>query len=182
MHPGHGLAELNPPADLQHRLGYLPQDYLSERKVTERLKLATTVEAGTRELDRARESDDMSWPEAHYLGPLHPVLDWASDRALGSMSRSEVLAVRGDVDAPQVLLMGTLMNRRGQVVSKAFIAVEFPDPSNPSFCMDEPLEDLGEHLAAIGVTTRPPIPAPSARTVCRPSFQKRWRTPGRQCR
>lgn len=160
IHPGHGLAELNPPADLQHRLGYLPQDYLFERKVTERLKLATTVEAGTRELDRARESDDMSWPEAHYLGPLHPVLDWASDRALGSMSRSEVLAVRGDVEAPQVLLMGTLMNRRGQVVSKAFIAVEFPDPINPNFCLDQPLEDLGDHLAAIGVHNKATNPGP----------------------
>jgi hypothetical protein len=57
----------------------------------------------------------MSWPEAHYLGPLHPVLDWASHRALSEMSRNEVLVARGDVDAAQVLLMGTLMNRCGQV-------------------------------------------------------------------
>ncbi len=148
------------PIDLQHRLGYLPQDYLSERRVTERLKLATTVDAGTRELNRARESDDMSWPEAHYLGPLHPVLDWASDRALSSMSRSEVLVVRGDVDATQVLLMGTLMNRRGQVVSKAFIAVDFPDPANPTFCLSEPLEDLGEHLSSIGVDAKATNPGP----------------------
>lgn len=160
VHAGHGLAELNPPVDLQHRLGYLPQDYLSERRVTERLKLATTVDACTRELNRARESDDMSWPEAHYLGPLHPVLDWASDRALYSMSRSEVLVVRGDVDAAQVLLLGTLMNRRGQVVSRAFIAVDFPDPANPTFCLSEPLEDLGEHLSSIGVDAKATNPGP----------------------
>ncbi|MGW6173686.1 helicase-related protein [Arthrobacter sp. NPDC055138] len=160
VHTAHGLAELTPPADLQHRLGYLPQDYLSERRVGERLKLATTVEAGTRELDRARESDDMSWPEAHYLGPLHPVLEWASDRALASMSRSEVLAVRGDVEVAQVLLMGTLMNRRGQVVSKAFIAVDFPDLATPSFCLSEPLEDLGEHLENTGVKAKANNPGP----------------------
>ncbi len=160
IHQGHGLAELTPPIDLQHRLGYLPQDYLLERKVTERLKLATTVDAGTRELDRARESDDMSWPEAHYLGPLHPVLDWASDRALASMSRSEVLAVRGDVDSPQVLLMGTLMNRRGQVVSKAFIAVDFPTPDNPEFGISQALEDLDDHLQNIGITAKANNPGP----------------------
>lgn len=160
IHKAHGIAELDPPADLQHRLGYLPQDYLSERRVTERMKLATTVEAGTRELERARSSDDMSWPEAHYLGPLHPVLDWASDRALASMSRSEVLAVRGDVENPQVLLMGTLMNRRGQVVSKAFIAVEFPNPENPDFCMAEPILDLGDHLKESGVNSISTNPGP----------------------
>lgn len=160
VYNGHGIAELEPPADLQHRLGYLPQDYLSERKVTQKLKLATNVQAGTRELDRARESDSMSWPEAHYLGPLHPVLDWASDRALASMSRSEVLAVRGDVDVPQVLLMGTLMNQRGQVVSKAFIGVEFPNPQSPDFCIAEPIPDIGRHLAEIGVHAKATNPGP----------------------
>lgn len=160
VHTGHGIAELEPPADLQHRLGYLPQDYLSERKVTEKLKLATNVQAGARELDRARESDTMSWPEAHYLGPLHPVLEWASDRALASMSRSEVLAVRGDVDAPQILLMGTLMNQRGQVVSKAFIGVEFPSTQNPNFCIAETIPDIGDRLAEIGVHARATNPGP----------------------
>lgn len=160
IHKAHGLAELDPPLDLQHRLGYLPQNYLSERNVTQRLKLATTVESGTRELDRARASDEMSWPEAHFLGPLHPVLDWASDRALASMSRSEVLTVRGDVEAPQVLLMGTLMNRRGQVISKAFIAVDFPDPANPEFCLSEPLADLGSHLKDIGINATATNPGP----------------------
>lgn len=157
---GHGLAELSPPPDLQHRLGYLPQEYLTERQVTKRMKLATTVEAGNRELERARASDDMTWPEAHFLGPLHPVLDWASDRALASMSRSEVLAVRGDVEATQVLLMGTLMNRRGQVISKAFIAAEFPDLDNPMFCLAEPLSDLGDHLKEIGLDAKATNPGP----------------------
>ncbi|MFD1377630.1 helicase-related protein [Micrococcus antarcticus] len=153
VHAAHGIAELKPLPDLQHRLGHLPQDYLSERKVDQTLKIATTRDAGQRELDRARESQDNMWPEAHYLGPLHPVLDWASDRALAELSRSEVLAARGDVDSAQVLLMGTLMNRRGQVVSKMFYAVSFPNPDNLKFQAVHPLPDLGAYLAEIGLST-----------------------------
>ncbi|GAA2968410.1 helicase-related protein [Glutamicibacter bergerei] len=160
VHQAHSIAELNPPQDLQHRLGHLPQDYLGERKVTETLKLATTNIAGQRELDRARESQDSMWPEAHFLGPLHPVLDWASDRALAEISRSEVLVVRGDVDAAQVLLMGTLMNQRGQVVSKAFYAVDFPNPENTNFHPVHPLADLGAHLTEIGLTSKVANPGP----------------------
>ena len=37
-HASHGIAELEPPPDLQQRLGYLPQDYLAERRVTEKLE------------------------------------------------------------------------------------------------------------------------------------------------
>ena len=162
VHKAHSIAELTPPRDLQHRLGHLPQDYLSERKVTETLKLATSTDAGQRELDRARESQDNMWPEAHFLGPLHPVLDWASDRALAEISRSQVLAVRGDVDTPQVLLMGTLMNKRGQVVSKAFYAVTFPNQDNPAFRMSMPLPDLGAHLAEIGLGSGAANPGPIA--------------------
>ena len=162
VHAAHGIAELKPLPDLQHRLGHLPQDYLSERKVDQTLKIATTRDAGQRELDRARESQDNMWPEAHYLGPLHPVLDWASDRALAELSRSEVLAARGDVDSAQVLLMGTLMNRRGQVVSKMFYAVSFPNPDNLKFQAVHPLPDLGAYLAEIGLSTSAANPGPVA--------------------
>ena len=165
VHKAHSIAELTPPRDLQHRLGHLPQDYLGERKVTETLKLATSIDAGQRELDRARESQDSMWPEAHFLGPLHPVLDWASDRALAEISRSQVLVVRGDVDAPQVLLMGTLMNKRGQVISKAFYTVDFPNPANPEFRFSTPLPDLGAHLAGIGMGAAAANPGPVAGTA-----------------
>ncbi|WP_417372323.1 helicase-related protein [Glutamicibacter protophormiae] len=160
VHAAHGIAELKPEPDLQHRLGHLPQDYLGERKVDEVLKLATTRDAGQREMDRARESQDNMWPEAHYLGPLHPVLDWASDRALAGLSRSEVLAVRGDVESTQVLLIGTLMNRRGQVVSKMFYAVKISNPKNPTFPAVHPLPDLGDYLTGIGFSSKAANPGP----------------------
>ena len=137
VHANHAVAELTPPRDLRQRLGQLPQNYLQYGKVLERLTLATSLEVGNAQLLAAREGKGVAgttWPEAHYLGPLHPVLDWASDRALSALGRNQIFVVRGDVDSPTVLLMGTLMNRRGQLISRVFSTAEFPNSNNSSFC------------------------------------------------
>ena len=142
----HGVAELTPPRDLRQRMAQLPQNYLQHGRVLERLKLATSTQVGNAQLRLAREGkgvNNTTWPEAHFLGPLHPVLDWASDRALTALGRNQVFVIRGDVDAPTVLLMGTLTNKRGQLISRVFSTAVFPNPSNPAFCVVEPLEDLG---------------------------------------
>lgn len=126
------VVEMVPPAGLRHRLSVLPQSYLRERRVQEHLMLATTQAKGARLLTEAlRDSSDSSWPEAHYLGPLHPVLDWAGDRVLAKLGRSSVFAVRGDVDSPTVLLLGTLTNRAGRTVSMVCVSAAFPylDPA-----------------------------------------------------
>ena len=126
------VVEMVPPAGLRHRLAVLPQSYLRERRVQEHLLLATTQAKGARLLTEAlRDSSDSSWPEAHYLGPLHPVLDWAGDRVLAKLGRSSVFAVRGDVDSPTVLLLGTLTNRAGRTVSMVCVSAAFPylDPA-----------------------------------------------------
>lgn len=126
QHPN-GVAELAPPEDLRRRLDVLPQDYLAQRRVRESFQLATTRELGNDLLRRARTGDDGStWPRAHFLGPLHPVTDWAADRALASLSGGQIPAIRaaeGTLDFPTVLLMATLTNKRGQVVSRAFVTV-----------------------------------------------------------
>lgn len=150
-HEGYGKAELVPPRDLVQRLDVLPQSYLADRKVTEQLVLATTATVGKASLASALSDDsDSSWPEAHYLSPLHPVLEWASDRALAKLGRNEVFAVRGDVDSPTVLLLGTLTNRRGQVVAASWLTAEFPDPSTPSFVLISPHESAADALASLG--------------------------------
>lgn len=116
------IAELIPPNDLKARLRFLPQDYLSDRKVLEKVTLATSFSRGQERLNAARTGTDGStWPTALFLGPLHPVTEWAADRALSNMSRRETPAVTGDVDAPTVFILATLSNRRGQVVSRAFV-------------------------------------------------------------
>jgi hypothetical protein len=133
--------------------------------VLERLKLATTTAVGEAQLRAARDGkgvNNTTWPEAHYLGPLHPVLDWASDRALAALGRNQVFVIRGDVDAPTVLLMGTLTNKRGQLISRVFSTATFPNPTNPNFCVVEPLEDLGFLTTDTGLKPGSSNPGPVA--------------------
>ncbi|VEI51281.1 helicase-related protein [Kocuria rosea] len=163
VHRDHGVAELDPPADLKQRLSYLPQSYVADRKVADHLKLATTYHVGKGELENAKLGKSTStWPEAHFLGPLHPVTEWASDRALSSMARQEIPAVRADVEDPTVLLMGTLMNKRGQVVSRAFLAATFEMPMFPEM---ETIEDLSGWLRNVGFTENAVNPGPLANSA-----------------
>ncbi|WP_018635231.1 helicase-related protein [Parafrankia elaeagni] len=97
-----------------------------------------------------------TWPEAHFLSPLHPVLDWAADKVLAAGGRNEVPLVRGPVDAPRVLVIATLMNRRGQVVTRQMVAVEFPTGR-----ADLPLAQVVEGLELFAGTGL--IPGPGER-------------------
>lgn len=159
-HPGHGLVEFSPPRDLAQRLGVLPQSYLRDQKVSEHLKLAITETLAKSVLQSA--IDDQSsrslWPETHYLGPLHPVLEWASDRTLAKLGRNDVFVVRGDVDYPSVLLIGTLTNRRGHVVAASFLTAAVPDAADPGFVLVEPhanARDALERLGLLGAQANP---------------------------
>ncbi len=150
-HTGHAIAELVPPADLRQRLEVLPQSYLAERRVTQKVLLATTRQCGLQELAQALADESTSlWPEAHYLSPLHPVVEWASDRALASLGRNQVFAVRGDVEDISVLLQGTLTNVRGQVVAQSFLVATHPNPDNPAFALVEPFASAAAALERIG--------------------------------
>jgi superfamily II DNA or RNA helicase len=157
------VVELIPPPDLRQRLEVLPQSYLAERKVIERFKLVTSKARGKVLLaDALSDESGSSWPEAHYLGPLHPVIDWAADRAMASLGRNQVFAARGDVDHPTILLLGTLTNRRGQVVASSYLTAEFPNPGNPAFCMVTPHECATEMADAVGYATTASNPGPVA--------------------
>lgn len=163
VHRDHGIAELSPPRDLRQRLLQLPQNYLQHGRVLERLKLANSTQVGDAQLRAAKQGkgiDNTTWPEAHFLGPLHPVLDWASDRALSALGRNQIFAIRGSLDAPTVLLMGTLMNRRGQLVSRVFATVVFPNPDSPTFCLVTTHSDLDFLLTDTGL--RPGTANPGA--------------------
>jgi hypothetical protein len=145
-HTHHGTVEFTPPADLRQRLEVLPQSYLRDRKVTETLKLATTLQRGKDLLASAlTDETDSSWPEAHYLSPLHPVLEWAADRSLASLGRNEIFVVRRAVDYPTFVILGTLTNRRGQVVAASWIAVECTGASAYPTTYASPGELLEHH-------------------------------------
>src|SRR5690606_9891629 len=144
------VASMKPPRDLRQRLEVLPQSYLAARRVTQTLRLATSPTRGRTELANARTRESTSiWPEAHYLAPLHPVLEWASDRALASLGRNQVFAVRGGVDAVTVLVQATLTNTRGQVVAASFLTVGHPNPANPSFALLEAHPSVVDAVTAL---------------------------------
>ncbi|MFJ4108644.1 helicase-related protein [Oerskovia enterophila] len=134
--PQQQIVSIEPPRDLRQRLEVLPQSYLAARRVTETLRLATSTARGKREIEQAKNAESTStWPEAHYLAPLHPIVDWAADRALAKLGRDEVFAVRGDVEELTVLLQATLTNKRGQVVATSYLHVVFPDVANARFAL-----------------------------------------------
>lgn len=157
--PAYQIADLVPTPDLRRRLEVLPQSYIKERQVTERLRLATTHTRGNASLEAARGAGQHTlWPEAHYLGPLHPVLDWAADRALAKLGRNEVFSVRAPIDHPTVLLLGTLTNHRGQVVASSFITTQFVSGSPDGLQLAEP------HASLRAAAERLQIAEPSANT------------------
>jgi ERCC4-related helicase len=162
--PDHGLVELTPPRDLSQRLSVLPQSYLRDQRVTDHLKLAISEPIAQGLLHKAIDDNSSAslWPEAHYLGPLHPILEWASDRSLAKLGRNEVFAVRGDVDYPTVLLIGTLTNNRGQVVAASFVTAVVPDVDDPSFVLVEPHAGAREALAELGLNQAMSNPGPIA--------------------
>ena len=124
--PQHGTAQFTPPASFRSRVSALPQSYLRERRVGENFVLATTKERGFASLQSAlADTQDTSWPEAHYLSPLHPVLDWVSDNVMSTLDRSQIFAARTGVSAPTVGLHAILTNKAGQAVSSVYLAAQF---------------------------------------------------------
>lgn len=149
----HGTVSLAPRPDLMQRLSVLPQSYLAERKVRDKLQLAVTERRARAVLHEAihNPAEHSLWPEAHFLGPLHPVLDWAADRALGRLGRNEVFAVRSNVEDAKILLVGTLTDGRGRTVAASFMTVEYPDPSNAALSMTEAHASPRDALVACGL-------------------------------
>ncbi|MBO3725666.1 DEAD/DEAH box helicase family protein [Actinomyces bowdenii] len=178
-HGSEHVAELVPPPGLRARLDVLPQSYVRQRRVHDLLRLATSQRKGARLLAEAlRDPSRSSWPEAHYLGPLHPVLEWAGDRVLARLGRGSVFAVRGrpgSVEAPTVLVLGTLTNLAGRTVSMVCASVAFPFMDAAAALADvaagRPVRELStvsvhdsaeEMLRAVGVdeplTNEGPVP------------------------
>ena len=163
-HSRESIAELEPPRDMWSRLESLPQSYLKERRVKSNFKLAVTKTTGQTLVNAARNStdpkNDSLWPEAHYLGPLHPVLGWVADRALSRVpKRGGIYIVRADVLAPTVVVHAGLTNLRGQMVSSVFRNVTFPN-GDPEFGLTGEFENAEALLADLGLRTKLPNPGP----------------------
>lgn len=166
-------ADLVPTRDLARRLDFLPRDYLRTRHVKDKMALATTEASGKKSLEQARAGTSGStWPKAHFLGPLHPVLAWAQERALAASGRREIPVVTGTGEKSVLLLMGTVTDAHGRVISRSFLTAEeslfgvnvtaIPDPV--AFARSQ---GLGGGVANAGTTAVPEGAAEFVREACR---------------
>jgi superfamily II DNA or RNA helicase len=122
-----------PPDDLLRRLQTLPQSYLAQRDLRTRLRLTSDHATAARSLDDAINAkadtghSGTAWPEIHYLGPQHPVLDWLADKVLYRIERNEALALPANVEAPTILISGVWSNRLGEPIAGAWLAATVED-------------------------------------------------------
>lgn len=148
-HDDYGIAELVPPSDLMQRLEVLPQDYLSERRVSSLLKLATNRERGEQQLAAAWTIKATAPGPKPLSGPAAPRSGMGKRSSACALGRNQVFAVRGQVAEPSLLLLGTLTNRRGQVVAASWMTAV----GHKSTAFIEPHESASAALQALGVTS-----------------------------
>ncbi|MGC5258216.1 DEAD/DEAH box helicase [Gordonia sp. DT218] len=111
--PDTDLIAFNPPDDLITRFRDLPADYRYEQGIEKRLRLTGSAGFAQERLARAQRDEKTSWPDVHFLAPIHPVLDWAGDRAVGRFGRNEIPVVSGAVDEPFFLTQAVWSNDAG---------------------------------------------------------------------
>ncbi len=135
---------LAPPRDLVRRLAALPQSYLSEQKIAERIRITGDAHVAESALVRAKESTGSQWPEIGHLSPLHPFVDWLVDKVLVKVGRNEAPVMVADVLSPTFCVQGMYSNGRGQPQLVEWLAL-----ASQGEGFD--ITDLFETLAAAGV-------------------------------
>ena len=73
------------------------------------------------------DSTGTAWPEVHFLGPQHPVLDWLADKLLYRVERNEAIAIPCNVEVPTVLMSGVWSNKLGEPIASAWLAATVED-------------------------------------------------------
>jgi superfamily II DNA or RNA helicase len=147
------------PEDLMGRLEALPQSYLRQRNLRERLRLTADQSTANASLAHAVDSKADSgdtgtaWPEIHYLGPQHPVLEWVADKVLFGVARHEALAIPCAVADPTLLVSGVWSNRLGEPIATEWLAATIEDGNIVTFA------DLFDTLRQAGVDDRMVNPA-----------------------
>lgn len=117
------------PDDLKARLSVLPPVYRRDQGIDRRLNLTFSRKDGADSLRRAREDADSGslWPDAHYVGELHPVVEWITDKALVQLGRRKAPVMQVDpqlVPDPVFLLQGLWSNAEGRPTVVAWLAVD----------------------------------------------------------
>ena len=108
------MLSFNTPEDLLTRFRDLPESYLRDRKVNERIKLSANLAFADQRLAKARSDGDTLWPDVLFLGPLHPVLDWVVSRSLARLGRNEAPVIVGQVKSPVFLTQAVWASKAGR--------------------------------------------------------------------
>src|SRR5699024_360648 len=131
-----------------------------DRGGTQPLRLASRAHGGGSRLRAALDDGSgTNWPDVHFLGPIHPVLDWMSDRVLAGVPSGEVFAIHGQVDRPWVIFQGTLTTARGQIVSSTVLGIADDDGTPralPHLAPSALFQEIGLDPDAIGTAVADP--------------------------
>ncbi|MFD6827656.1 hypothetical protein CH313_23555 [Streptomyces sp. TSRI0384-2] len=124
------------PEDLADRLDVLPPGYLRDQDIARRMKLTFSRADAADSLRRAREDADSSslWPDAHYVGELHPVIEWITDKVLVQLGRQQAQVLQvgpGRAATPVVLTQGVWSNAEGRPTLVAWRAIDRLDEPEP---------------------------------------------------
>ena len=119
-----GLVSFTPPPDLARRLDVLPQNYLKARKILERLKLTSNADYANASLKRARDGDELLWPEEVFFTGQHPVMEWVSDKLLQQVGRNEAPVLVAGVDDATFIVQGLYSNKNGQATVVEWMAID----------------------------------------------------------
>lgn len=119
------ILALTAPADLRPRLRFLPDEARPEH---DRFVLSPNARRVSESIRLARASDDSPWADVHYLWPLHPVMQWLTDRINNAFGRhaAPVVRVPDRLKSHQavVLVHGGFPNRRGHLLVHDWTGVE----------------------------------------------------------
>lgn len=133
------------PPDLARRLSALPQSYLAEQGLADRMKVTADRAVAQRRLEVARESTDSTWPDIAYLSPLHPLMDWLIDKLLVQVGRNQAPMIEAAVDSPTFCVQGLWSNGQGRPQLVEWLSV------SPRAAGEHHIEDLFEVLRRAGV-------------------------------
>ncbi|GAA3957864.1 hypothetical protein GCM10022384_08600 [Streptomyces marokkonensis] len=157
-----------PPRDLADRFDVLPPGYVRDQGITRRINLTFSREDAADSLRRAREDAGSTslWPDAHYVGELHPVVEWITDKVLMEYGRQQALVLQVGPDKapdPVFLTQGVWSNAEGRPTAVAWLAIDRLGSATPR--VRELTPDL---LAALGVSPGMPdhwTPSDAATTL-----------------
>jgi hypothetical protein len=116
------VLQISVPDDLAFRFRFLPREIQPENGL---LKFTDDRQTMQDEIKCCRK-DEQAWPRLHYLWPLHPAMQWLSDRVQTSFSRHQapVLTVPTLQEGETIyLLTGIIPNRKGQPLIQKWFGV-----------------------------------------------------------